>query len=454
MSFRRSMSLRCNMTAVAASMAFATVALASVASAQVRVEQVVSPGGIRAWLMEDRSVPLITVTFAFRGGNSEDAPGREGTASFLVNTIDEGAGTLSMTEFQRKIARLGIRIGFSSTDDWLSGSFATLAENRDEAARLVRSVLMEPRLEQTSIERIRNLFVSQLAQRRKSPGSLATDRLRTVAYKGHPYSRQIGGTEQSLKAVTRADIEDYRKRVLARDTLVVSAAGAIDARELGKLLDRVFGGLPDRARISELARTSPEGAGRLEVVEIDVPQSVAVFQLPGIPIADPDYMAARMMTSILGNGGFESRLMKEIRVKRGLAYGVSATLSNARGADTWIGSVSTRNEAVAEALAVVRSELKRMAEDGPTEEELAETKSSMIGLFALNFDTIGSMASLMQSTQLSGLGIDYFERRSTMIERVTADDVKRVARRLLDPDRMLIVVAGKPAKLSQAARPN
>ena len=436
------------MLATTALLAPTSAAYAEPATAAIRVQQVTSPGGIKAWLMEDRTVPLVTVSFAFRGGNSQDRPGREGTASLLVNTIDEGAGQLSMTEFQRTLARLGVRVSFSSSDDHVGGSFATLVENSEQAVGLVRSMLMEPRFEQTSIDRVRALMLSQLAQRKKSPASLAYDRLRAVAYPGHAYGRGVGGSETSLAAITRADIDDFRRRVFARNTLVVSAAGAIDATALGNLLDRVFGDLPATAELTAVARVTPLGAGRIEVVDIDVPQSVAYFQLPGLMTSDPDYMAARVMTAIIGNGGFTSRLMKEIRIKRGLAYGVSASINVDLYTETWSGSVSSRNEAIKDAFDVVRAELKRMAAEGPTAEELDETKSSMIGGFALNFDTIGSMASLMQTTQLDGLGVDYFTNRSALIERVTVADVKRAATRLLDADRMLVVIAGRPKGLA------
>lgn len=392
-------------------------------------------------------MPLVAMRFVFDGGNSQDPAGKEGLSNFLTAMLDEGAGDLDAQQFQERMEELAVRIGFEDGRDGFFGNFETLTVNRDAGVELLRLAVNKPHFEQTAIERVRKQLLAGLAFAAKSPDRVAGKAWSAAAFRSHPYGRPAEGTPQSIGSITRDDLEALRKRSFARDTLRVVAVGDIDAAALGALLDKVFGELPAKADLVPVERTLPAAERKLEVIEMDVPQSVVQFGLPGLPRKHPDFMAGFVMNQILGGGGFASRLTEEVREKRGLAYSVYSYLSPYRQSSIFGGGVATKNEEVARSIEVIRAELKRMADDGPTETELANAKSYLTGSFALRFDTNSKIANQLIWMLQEDMGIDYVERRNALVEAVTMDDVKRVARDLLKYDDLIITVVGKPKGL-------
>jgi zinc protease len=248
--------------------------------------------------------------------------------------------------------------------------------------------------------------------------------------------------------ISGQDLEAYRKSVFARDTLKVVAVGDIDAATLGAMLDKVFGDLPAKAQLETIPSTAPAAKDKLEVIEMDVPQSVAQFGMLGIPRKDPDFMAAFVLNQILGGGGFASRLTEEVREKRGLAYSVYSYIQPYQHVAIFGGGVATKNEEIAQSLDVIRAELKRMADDGPTPAELDNAKKYLTGSFALRFDSNSKIANQLLWMLREEMGIDYVDKRNALIEAITLDDLKRVAKRLLRTDDLIVTVVGKPKGLT------
>ncbi|MFV0294974.1 MAG: M16 family metallopeptidase, partial [Hyphomicrobiaceae bacterium] len=224
----------------------------------------------------------------------------------------------------------------------------------------------------------------------------------------------------------------------------------IDARTLAGVLDKVFGGLPEKSQVTPVPRTEPTEKARIEVVEMDVPQSVVQFGMAGLARKDPDFLAGFVMNHILGGGGFASRLTEQVREKRGLAYSVYSYLQPLQDAALFVGGVATKNEAVKESIDVIKAELQRMADQGPTEKELEAAKSYLTGSFALRFDSNAKIASQLLGIMVEDMGIDYVDKRNALVEAVTLDDVKRAAKRILKVDDLLITVVGKPQGLATA----
>jgi zinc protease len=220
--------------------------------------------------------------------------------------------------------------------------------------------------------------------------------------------------------------------------------GDIDAETLKRLLDDTFGGLAETSGVPEVPDASPVKGPLLEVVDRNIPQSVIRFGHPGIKRDDPDFIPAYIVNSILGGGGFGSRLMEEVREKRGLVYSVFSALQPLRHAGLLVGGAATMNERAAETIEVVRRELKRMAEEGPSEAELEEAKTYLVGSYPLGFDSNSKIASRLLQIQQDELGIDYVNRRDGLIEAVTIEETKRVAARLIDSDGLVVTVVGKP----------
>ncbi|MGA9321808.1 MAG: pitrilysin family protein [Xanthobacteraceae bacterium] len=411
------------------------------------IERVVSSGGIEAWLVHEPAVPMIAVDFDFGGGAAHDPAGKAGTANLVASLLDEGAGDLDSKTFHARLERKAIELGFQAERDTLRGTLRTLTENRDEAFDYLRLALTAPRFDQTDVEIIRSQILSNLRRATTSPTDIASLRWWQTAFADHPYGRPVNGSLESVPTVTADDLKDYTRRVLARANLKIAVVGDIDAEAVKAMLDRVFGALPAEPDLKPVANVAPQGLGRRIVVKLDVPQAVVTFGGAGIARKDPDFMAAYIVNHILGGGAFSSRLYQEVREKRGLAYSVYDSLVWLNHSALFLGGTATRADRAGETLDVIDKEIRRLAESGPTADELAKAKAYLNGSFALNLDTSSKIAALLVQLQLDGLGIDYFTRRPEMINAVTLDDAKRVAKRLLDGG-MLVTVAGRPEGLA------
>jgi zinc protease len=407
------------------------------------IERVVSPGGIEAWLVREPAVPLIALNFAFVGGAAQDPAGKAGTANLVASLLDEGAGDFDSSTFHDRLERKAIELGFEAEHDTLRGSLRTLVENRDEAFDDLRLSLTTPRFDPPAVEIIRAQILSVLRRSATSPTDIASRRWWDTAFAGHPYGRPVSGTLETVADITIDDLNAYTRRVLARANLKVAVVGDIDAETVKSMLDRVFGALPAQPDLAPVATVAPQGLGQRIMVKLDVPQTVITFGGTGIARKDPDFMAAYLVNQILGGGTFSSRLYREVREKRGLAYSVNDDLVLLDHAALFLGATATRADRSGETVDLVEKEIRRLAEGGPTPEELAKAKAYLNAAFALNLDTSSKIAALLVQLQRDDLGIDYITRRTRLIDAVTLDDAKRVAKRLLDGG-LLVTVVGRP----------
>jgi zinc protease len=407
------------------------------------IERVVSPGGIEAWLVREPAVPLIAVDFAFSGGAVQDPAGKAGTADLVAALLSDGVGDIDSKTFHANLERKAIELGFDAERESIRGSLRTLAENRDEAFDDLRLALTAPRFDQADVELNRAQILSMLRRDTTSPSGIANRRWWETAFAGHPYGRPVNGTLESVPTITIDDLKSYTHQVLARENLKIAVVGDIDAATVKTMLDHVFGGLPAKPQLTPIEAVSPQGLGRRIVVNLDVPQAVVEFGGAGIARKDPDFMAAYVVNHILGGGDLSSRLYQEVREKRGLVYSVYDSLLWLDQSALFLGSTATRDDRTGETLDLIQKEVHRLAEEGPTADELAKAKAYLNSSFVLNLDTSSKVAGLLVQLQVDDLGIDYIARRSAMIEGVTLDDAKRVAKRLLDGG-LLVTVVGKP----------
>ncbi|WJS84895.1 pitrilysin family protein [Paracoccus sp. TOH] len=410
----------------------------------IEIQQITSPGGIKAWLVEDHSIPFTALSLMFKGGASLDAPGKRGQMSLMTALLEEGSGDMGSVAYAEAVEGLGAQNRFDVGDDALTVNARMLTENRDQAAELLRQALAEPRFDPDAVERVRAQLQAVIRSEATDPNAIASKELARQAWGAHPYASSINGTLETVAALTREDLAAAKDRVLARDRVVVAAAGDITAEDLGKLIDRVLGGLPAEGSAPLPDKAALQLTGGVTVIDWDSPQTVVSFAQPGLPMSDPDYFAAFVADHILGGGGFSSRLMDEIREKRGLTYGVGTGLSNGLYGETWQGGMASANDKVAEAVGLIRSEWDRFAQGGVTEKELADAKTYLTGEYPLRFDGNGKIAGILAGMQLIGLPADYVNTRNGKIEAVTAADVQRVAQRLLHADQIRFVLVGRP----------
>jgi zinc protease len=379
-------------TAGAAVLAAALLTLAQTPADATQIERVVSPGGIEAWVVHEPS-PLIALDFAFEGGSDQDPADKPGVAYLAASVWDDGAGDLDAKAFHGKLESKSIGLSFNAGRDHVRGSLRTLTVNRDEAFGYLRMALTVPRFDTDAVERARAQLVSRLQRGSTSPNDIASRTWWQAAFPDHPYGRPVTGTPESIASISIDDLKSYTRRVLARGQLKVAIVGDIDAADVGALLDRTFGGLPAEPELTPVPDVVMQGLGRRIVIPMDVPQAVVTFGTRGIGRSDPDFMAAYIVNHILGGGAFSSRLYQEVREKRGLAYGVSDSLTWFEHASVLVGGTATRSAVTGEAIGIIEAEIHRLADAGPIEQEVADAKSFLEGSYALGLDTSPKIAN-------------------------------------------------------------
>jgi zinc protease len=410
----------------------------------VDIKPVTTLMGLRAWLVQDKSAPAVALSFSFAGGTASDPSGQAGVTNLMAVLLTDGAGALGAQAYRQRQEDAAASVSFSASLDRLSGSLRVLSANRDEGFELLRLALVQPRFDADMVEQRRAQIVAALNQANQRPASVAARTLMETEFAGHPYAGNPDGTPDDVKRLTPQNLKQRAQALLMRNGLIMAAVGDIDEAELGRLIDRVFGALPMGVPAALPPDWQPPTKARTIVVERPVPQSTALMGLPSITRDDPDWYAALILNHVLGGSGQQSRLFTEVRDKRGLAYGASSSLRSYRKAGLLVISTASANERIAESLRVVRGELGRLRNEGPSEAEFANAKTYLTGALALSLDSSGAIAGLLHSMQVDNLPSDHLTRRAALINAVKIEDVRRLARKLLREDVMTTVVVGKP----------
>lgn len=417
------------------------------ARADVDIQEITTPGGLNAWLVEDHSIPFVALEIRFRGGASLDLPGKRGATNLMTALLEEGAGDLDARGFALEKEALATSLTYDVGADSLSVSARFLTENRDEALELLRKSLVSPRFDEDAVERVRAQIASIIQSDEKDPSKIAGRAVAGLLYGDHPYGSTQNGTLESLNALTRDDLIDAHRAALARDRVYISAVGDINASDLAEKLDALLGELP--AVGGEMPQSVEANLpGGIELVDFETPQSIATFAQPGIDREHPDFFPAFVLNHILGGGGFESRLMQEVREKRGLTYGVYSYLADRDHSQVWMGRVASANDRVAEAVGVIRAEWQRIRDEGVTAQELDDAKTYLTGAYPLRFDSNRSIANIAVGMQMDGRGVEYIATRNDKVNAVTLEDIKRVAQEVLNPERLTFIVVGQPEGLA------
>ncbi|MGH1353779.1 MAG: M16 family metallopeptidase [Thalassovita sp.] len=414
--------------------------------AEVDIQEVRSDGGFTAWLVEDHSIPFTALELRFRGGAVLDETGKKGATNLMVGLLEEGAGDLDARGFAEATESLAARFSYSVSDDFVSISARFLTENQDQALALLRDSLIAPRFDGDAVERVRQQVLSGIKSDQKSPRDLAGQALRRLVYGDHPYAQVKEGTLDSVAALTRDDMFAAHRNALVQDRLYVSAVGDITPAQLSVLMDALLADLPKQGpALPEQAQLNFPGGTHVE--PFATPQSEAIFAHPGLDRDDPDFFPAFILDLILGGGSFDSRLMTEVREKRGLTYGVYSYLVDKEAAQLWMGSVASGNDRIGQAIEVIQDEWQKLVDTGITADELKNAKTYLTGAYPLRFDGNSTIANIMVAMQTDGMPIDYIATRNDKVNAVTLEDVNRVAKSLLDPKALTFVVVGQPKGL-------
>ena len=426
--------------------AVCTTTPAYAADKYLDIQHITTDKGISAWLVEDHSVPVIAMTYAFENAGAKNDPAdKQGLSRLASNTMDEGAGDLSSQEFQKTLRDLSISLTFSAGRDHFSGKLKTLTRNKDKAFNLLNLALTKPRFDAEAVDRMRASNVSRVKSSISNPKWIAARLQNDHIFEGHPYALNSGGTLTSLAAITSDDLREFHTR-LGKNQLTIAVAGDITADELKTHLDTTFNGLPDVSGY-KVEQKPLQNAGQNYLYKKDIPQSVIEISQKGISRQDESYYSTKLMNFILGESGFGSRLMEEIREKRGLTYGIYSYFRDYEEMDVFHISTSTANDNVGEMIGLITAELEKIKNTPVTADELADAKSYIVGSLPLSLTSTDSIASTMLSMQLDDLPIDYLDTRATQFNAVTIDGIQKAAKNLLDVNTLTTIMVGQPQGL-------
>ncbi|WP_085310718.1 M16 family metallopeptidase [Planktotalea arctica] len=424
----------------------AVTILAAPLRAGVDIQEVTSPMGFKAWLVEDHTIPFMALRIGFKGGASLEASDKRGATSLMMALLEEGTGDLDARAFAQAVDELSASFNFDSSDDSVSVSVRMLSENRDAAIALLKGAISAPSFDAVAIDRVKGQIFSMLQSDLKDPNKIARAAFDKAAFGDHPYGAPSSGTPESVAALTRDDMFAAHRASMAKDRVFISAVGDITAEELGAMMDSLLADLPDTgAPMPSRVEVALEPG--VTVVPFETPQSVALFGHRGIKRHDPDFFAAFVASTILGGGGFESRLMQEVRDKRGLTYGVYSYLATQDHAEMVVGQVASANDRIGDAIDVIKAEWARIARDGVTQAELDHSKTYLTGAYPLRFDGNGPIANILVGMQMEGLSTDYINTRNDQVMAVTLDEINRVIKEVYLPDALHFTVVGQPEGL-------
>lgn len=414
----------------------------------VDIQQFTTPGGVSVWLVTEPSIPIVSVQMAWRGGSVADPDGLEGLGQAVVYGMNEGAGDLDSLAFQTAMEDLNMSFGCSNGTEWTSCSATMLSDNAAPSMALVASALTAPRYDEGPFQRFLREQEVSLKTRETSAGYLAWRAQSQALYPDHPFAREV--TAESLAALTPDLARNHMRALMRKDGLLVTAVGDITPEELAPLIDDAVAALPETSEIAAVTPVTLPATAAADpvIVPLPQPQSLVRFIGPAMDRANPDYFPAYVLNYTFGGGGFESRLMKTLRVDKGLTYGVSSSIDPNPTFTVWSGGGQTKNESAGEFITGIKEEMQKFIEGGVTEAELADAKAYLIGSYPLGFDSNAKIAGNIMSVRQDELGVDYFDRRNALIEAVTLEDVNRVAATYLAPQRYSFFVVGEPEGLT------
>ena len=414
----------------------------------VDIQQFTTPGGVSVWLVTEPSIPIVSVQMAWRGGSVADPDGLEGLGQAVVYGMNEGAGDLDSLAFQTAMEELNMSFSCSNGTEWTSCSATMLSENAPASMALVASALTAPRYDEGPFQRFLREQEVSLKTRETSAGYLAWRAQSQALYPDHPFAREV--TPESLAALTPELARSHMRALMRKDGMLVTAVGNISPEALAPLIDTAVAALPETSDLPAVTPvTLPQmAAADPVIVPLPQPQSLVRFIGPAMDRANPDYFPAFVLNYTFGGGGFESRLMKTLRVDKGLTYGVSSSIDPNPSFTVWSGGGQTKNESAGDFITGIREEMQKFIDGGVTEAELSDAKAYLIGSYPLGFDSNAKIASNIMSVRQDDLGVDYFDRRNALIEAVTLEDVNRVAATYLAPGRYSFFVVGEPQGLT------
>lgn len=429
------------------------LAWSAAAPSQVLGEREQLPNGL-VWLFsEQRSLPLVAVQVMLKAGALRDPAGKEGLANLTAVLLLQGTKKRNATQIAEELDFLGARLSASGSEDYALVSLMTLKKDLAAGLDLLQDVLLNPAFAPKEIQQKVSQLLASFQSDEDEPGIVASRVFHRQLFGPHPYGYPPKGTPEGLKAISRDDLVAFHRTYYRPNNAIVSIVGDLSKEEASAALNRFFGSW-EPAPVPALNLPTPPALNkpRVTVINKDITQANIVWGHLGIARDNPDFYAFQVMNYILGGGGFASRLMDNIREKRGLAYSVGSSFDAGLEAGPFAVVLETKNDRAGEAVSQVIQEVELMRAKPVTERELEDAKSYLVGSFPRKMDSVAKRASLMGYVEFYGLGLDYPWRYPELVKPITPADIQKVAEKYLHPEKYLLVVVGNRDKMPQFAQ--
>ena len=423
------------------------VASGSSAAAEITPTKFVAANGITVLVLEQHFLPIVEIHALIKTGSAQDPADKAGLANLVASLLDEGTTTRTSKQLSEQIDFVGGALEAKASEDFTTASARVLKKDIELGFTLLADMLQHPAFAKQEFERIRTQILGEMASDNDDPGHIAMKAFNQLVFHGHPYRWPVNGTEETLHKITLADVQAFYGREYSPSQIILTIVGDITLEQATALTQTHFGAWKKGAVAARnMKNPAPVERRTVQLIEKDLTQSTIILGHAGIPRTHADFYTVTVMNYILGAGGFSSRLMDSIRDKQGLAYGIMSHFdARLMPGSFWV-NLQTKTETTNQAIAGVLSEIKSIRDAPVSDQELAEAKSFLIGSFPLRFDSTAKLANVLAQVEFYGLGFEYFVEYSKWIDRVTKEDVQRVAKQYLDPKRYALVVVGNTAK--------
>lgn len=406
--------------------------------------------GLRILVAENHAAPLVSVRALIRSGADHDVAETAGLASMTAELLDEGAGSRDTIRLAEDLGRIGASIGTGADWDASYVSLDVLARNTNAALAIFADVVRKPMLPAPSLERLRSERLNELIQQRDEASAIAGKRFSNLLYGGGTYGNSVIGNPQSVERITSDAVRRYYEAHYVPNNATIIVTGDILADEMISLVERLFGDW-ERKGDPKPPSVTPTAFEKSRLYLVDRPtavQSEIRIGHLGVPRRCEDYFALTVMNALLG-GVFNSRINLNLRERHGYTYGARSTFAFRRQSGPFVVSAPVRNEVTLEAVNEVLLELRRIRTGDVDDQELNDTKAYIAGVFPATVQTAGDIAGRLLDMDLYDLPHDYFDHYRENITGVSKDDVERVAKKYIDPERVLIVIVGNVAQIRE-----
>jgi len=428
---------------IAALLVFASAGQA----AELSPTRITTPNGMTVLVLEQHFLPIVELHALIKAGSAQDPPEKAGVANLVASLLDEGTATRSSKQLAEQIDFVGGSLEVKAGEDFTTASVRVLKKDLDLGFTLLADILLHPAFPKQEFERVRSQILGEIASDNDDPGHVALKAFNQLVFHNHPYRWPVNGTEETLSKVTLTDVQNFYAKEYVPNQVILAVVGDISVEPATTLVQTHFGSWKRGAPQPRAAKKPASIEKRtVQLIEKDLTQSTIVLGHGGISRTNPDFYAVTVMNQILGAGGFSSRLMESIRDKQGLAYGIMSHYeARAMPGSFWV-NLQTKTESTNQAISSVLAEIKAIREAPVSDQELAEAKSFLMGSFPLRLDSTAKLAHVLAQVEFFGLGFEYFSQYPKWIERVTKEDVQRVAKQYLDPQHYALVVVGNIGK--------